>query len=256
MSVIRVEHIHKTFGDVEVLKDLNLEVEKGEVICIIGPSGSGKSTFLRCLNHLERITDGTIYLDDEVLDKMEKGKSLIKNNGERKKKTAQMCMKLGMVFQRFNLFPHMTVLENVIEAPIRVKGKKKEEIMPYALELIKKVGLGEKVNEYPARLSGGQQQRVAIVRALAMDPEIMLFDEPTSALDPELVYEVLEVIKDLAKTGMTMLIVTHEMNFAREIADRIVFMDGGKITMLDTPENIFNNPDNKRMQEFLKKYNG
>ncbi len=256
MSVIKVEHIHKKFGDVEVLKDINLEVEKGEVICIIGPSGSGKSTFLRCLNHLEHITDGTIYLDDEVLDKMSNGKSLIKNNGERKKKTAQMCMKLGMVFQRFNLFPHMTVLENVIEAPIRVKGKKKEEIMPYALELIKKVGLAEKVDQYPARLSGGQQQRVAIVRALAMDPEIMLFDEPTSALDPELVYEVLEVIKDLAKTGMTMLIVTHEMNFAREIADRIVFMDGGQITMLDTPENIFNNPDNKRMQEFLKKYNG
>ena len=256
MSVIKVEHIHKKFGDVEVLKDINLEVEKGEVICIIGPSGSGKSTFLRCLNHLEHITDGTIYLDDEVLDKMSNGKSLIKNNGERKKKTAQMCMKLGMVFQRFNLFPHMTVLENVIEAPIRVKGKKKEEIMPYALELIKKVGLANKVDQYPARLSGGQQQRVAIVRALAMDPEIMLFDEPTSALDPELVYEVLEVIKDLAKTGMTMLIVTHEMNFAREIADRIVFMDGGQITMLDTPENIFNNPDNKRMQEFLKKYNG
>ncbi|MCI8336927.1 MAG: amino acid ABC transporter ATP-binding protein [Peptococcaceae bacterium] len=256
MSVIKVEHIYKKFGDVEVLKDINLEVEKGEVICIIGPSGSGKSTFLRCLNHLEHITDGTIYLDDEVLDQMKNGKSLIKNNGSRKKKTAEMCMKLGMVFQRFNLFPHKTVLENVIEAPIHVKGKKKEEIMPYALELIKKVGLAEKVNEYPARLSGGQQQRVAIVRALAMDPEIMLFDEPTSALDPELVYEVLEVIKDLAKTGMTMLIVTHEMNFAREIADRIVFMDGGQITMLDTPEKIFNNPDNKRMQEFLKKYNG
>lgn len=256
MSVIKVEHIYKKFGDVEVLKDINLEVAKGEVICIIGPSGSGKSTFLRCLNHLEHITDGTIYLDDEILDQMKNGKSLIKNNSARKKKTAEMCMKLGMVFQRFNLFPHKTVLENVIEAPIQVKGKKKEAIMPYALELIKKVGLAEKVNEYPARLSGGQQQRVAIVRALAMDPEIMLFDEPTSALDPELVYEVLEVIKDLAKTGMTMLIVTHEMNFAREIADRIVFMDGGQITMLDTPEKIFNNPDNKRMQEFLKKYNG
>lgn len=254
MSVIKVEHIYKKFGDVEVLKDINLEVEKGEVICIIGPSGSGKSTFLRCLNHLERITDGTIYIDDEILDKMEKGKSCLQKNSDRKKKTAQMCMKLGMVFQRFNLFPHMTVLENVIEAPIQVKGKTKEEITPYALELIKKVGLGEKINEYPARLSGGQQQRVAIVRALAMEPEIMLFDEPTSALDPELVYEVLEVIKDLAKTGMTMLIVTHEMNFAREIADRIVFMDGGQVTMLDTPEKIFNNPENKRMQDFLKKY--
>lgn len=248
--MIKLENVYKSFGSLEVLKNINLEVKQGEVVCVIGPSGSGKSTMLRSLNHLERITSGRIYIDGELTDERVEGKDHLKIT---QKRVSEICTELGMVFQRFNLFPHMTVLENVMEAPMTVKKVSREEAEKTAIELLKKVGLEDKKNEYPSRLSGGQQQRVAIARALAMKPKIMLFDEPTSALDPELVGEVLEVMKDLAKEGMTMIVVTHEMGFAREVANRVIFMDKGEIIEEGKPEEIFTNPKHNRTRSFLQK---
>ncbi len=250
MSMVKVENVCKSFGSLQVLKNINLEVDKGEVVCIIGPSGSGKSTLLRCLNHLERITSGRIFIGNEIIDEREAGKNQLKIS---QKKISELCTELGMVFQRFNLFPHMTVLENIMEAPVTVKKTPKQEAEQKAIALLEKVGLVDKRDEYPSRLSGGQQQRVAIARALAMEPQIMLFDEPTSALDPELVGEVLEVMKDLAREGMTMLVVTHEMGFAREVGSRVIFMDNGEIKEEGTPEEIFTSPKNERTRSFLQK---
>lgn len=250
INVIRIENVYKSFYKLEVLKNINLTVEKGEVVCVIGPSGSGKSTLLRSLNHLERITRGKIYINDELVDERTDGKDIHKLSPKR---VSEICSELGMVFQRFDLFPHMTVLENVMLAPRRTKKLTKNKAMESALELLEKVGLTDKKDEYPSKLSGGQQQRVAIARALAMKPQIMLFDEPTSALDPELVYEVLDVMKSLAKEGMTMLVVTHEMGFAKEVADRVVFMDKGEIVEIDSPKNIFNSPSHERTREFLSR---
>jgi ABC-type polar amino acid transport system ATPase subunit len=238
--VIKVVNLHKYFGELEVLKGVNNEIKKGEVVCIIGPSGSGKSTFLRCLNLLEEPTKGEIYVD---------GVSLV----ERRKDVNKMRQKMGMVFQQFNLFPHKTVMQNITMAPIKLKGLSEEQAKGKAIELLRKVGMPDKEDVYPNRLSGGQKQRVAIARALAMDPEIMLFDEPTSALDPEMVGEVLNVMKDLAQEGMTMVVVTHEMGFAREVADRILFMDEGIIYEEGTPEDIFKNPQKTRTKAFLSK---
>jgi polar amino acid transport system ATP-binding protein len=248
--MIKMEKVCKSFGTLKVLNDIDFDVSKGEVVCIIGPSGSGKSTLLRCLNHLERITSGRVYIENELIDELISGKNQLKVSH---KKVSEICTSLGMVFQRFNLFPHLTVLENIIEAPITVKKIPRAEAIAYGEKLLEKVGLSDKRNEYPSRLSGGQQQRVAIARALAMKPKIMLFDEPTSALDPELVGEVLEVMKDLAKEGMTMLVVTHEMGFAREVGSRVIFMDKGEILEEDTPENIFSNPKHERTKSFLQK---
>jgi ectoine/hydroxyectoine ABC transporter ATP-binding protein len=251
MSTLKVENLKKDFGSLSVLKDINLEVEKGEVVCIIGPSGSGKSTFLRCLNHLEKMTSGKIYIDDELIFDRKDNKSLIKTD---KEKLVKLRTKVGMVFQRFNLFPHKTALENVTLAPMVVKKVDKDAIKEKALELLDMVGLKDKADEYPSRLSGGQQQRVAIARALAMEPEIMLFDEATSALDPELVGEVLEVMKNLAKKhNITMIVVTHEMGFAREVADRVVFMADGVIVEQGSAKEIINNPQHDRTKKFLKK---
>lgn len=250
MSMIKVENVCKSFGPLEVLKNINLEVQKGEVVCIIGPSGSGKSTLLRSLNHLERITSGRVYIEDNLTDERVDGKDQLKVSHKR---ISEICSDLGMVFQRFNLFPHMTVLQNVMEAPVTVRKVPKQEAAEYAKILLEKVGLADKVDEYPSRLSGGQQQRVAIARALAMKPHIMLFDEPTSALDPELVGEVLEVMKDLAREGMTMVVVTHEMGFAREVGSRVIFMDKGEILEEGKPEEIFSNPKHERTKSFLQK---
>ncbi|TDX48013.1 amino acid ABC transporter ATP-binding protein (PAAT family) [Orenia marismortui] len=230
--MIEVKKISKKFKDLEVLKDVSLEVSKGEIISIIGPSGSGKSTLLRCLNKLEDIQSGTIKIEGELLNR---------NN----------CKKLGMVFQGFNLFPHKTVLENIIEAPIIVKKMSKDKAIKLADDLLKKVGLLDKKDSYPSQLSGGQKQRIAIARALAMNPHIMLFDEPTSALDPELVGDVLSVIKELAKEHMTMLVVTHQMQFAKEVSDRVIFMDQGKIIEDGSPTEIFENPSHDRLRQFL-----
>lgn len=248
--IIQMENIKKSFGKLEVLKDISLNVNKGEVVCIIGASGSGKSTLLRCMNRLERITSGKITIDSQVVDHRDNDKDLVHLS---QKDIHNLCSEVGMVFQRFNLFPHKTVLENVIEAPMVVKKESKESITPYAIKLIEMVGLTEKMDEYPSRLSGGQQQRVAIARALAMRPEIMLFDEPTSALDPELVGEVLEVMKKLAEDGMTMLVVTHEMSFAKEVGTRVIFMDAGYIVEDTTPQEIFTSPKNDRTKAFLNK---
>jgi polar amino acid transport system ATP-binding protein len=248
--MIKLENVYKSFGKLEVLKNINLEVAKGEVVCIIGPSGSGKSTLLRCLNHLERITEGRTIIDGELIDEKIKGKDSLKVSS---KKVASVCAELGMVFQRFNLFPHLTALENIMEAPFTVKKIAKETAIEQGTLLLKKVGLEDKRDEYPSRLSGGQQQRVAIARALAMNPKIMLFDEPTSALDPELVGEVLEVMKQLAKDGMTMMVVTHEMGFAKEVANRVIFMDKGEILEDSSPEEIFSNPKHERTKLFLQK---
>ncbi|RXI45128.1 polar amino acid ABC transporter ATP-binding protein [Clostridium tetani] len=241
MNVIETVDITKRFNILTVFEKLNINVKKGEVLVIIGPSGSGKSTFLRCLNNLEKIDEGKILIDGEEL------------NPKDKAKMRNMIIKMGMVFQNFNLFPHMTALENVMEAPITVKGENKEKVIKRAEDLLKKVGLADRADAYPSKLSGGQKQRVAIARALAMEPEIMLFDEPTSALDPELVGEVLSVMKDLAKEGMTMVVVTHEMSFAKDVGDRVIFMDGGKIVEQGPPEEIFTNPKEERTKEFLKK---
>ncbi|MBQ7966236.1 MAG: amino acid ABC transporter ATP-binding protein [Ruminococcus sp.] len=235
-----VKDLHKYFDKLEVLTGIDTVIYEGEVVCVIGPSGSGKSTFLRCLNKLEDVTSGTIIVDDfNITD----GKIDINKVREN----------IGMVFQQFNLFPNMTVKQNIMMAPVTLKKMTKEEASAKADELLKRVGLLEKADSFPGELSGGQQQRVAIARALAMNPDIMLFDEPTSALDPEMVGEVLEVMKDLAKQGMTMVVVTHEMGFAREVSDRVLFMDGGVICEEGTPEQIFLNPQQERTQDFLRK---
>ena len=240
MIKVKVENLKKNFGSLEVLKDINMEVKEGEVVCLIGPSGSGKSTFLRCMNKLEEPTAGVIIVDDYDLMAKTSDINKIREN-------------IGMVFQQFNLFPHLSVLQNIMLAPVDRKRMTKEQAEEKAKKLLDRVGLLEKADVYPASLSGGQQQRVAIARALAMEPDIMLFDEPTSALDPEMVGEVLEVMKQLAAEGMTMVVVTHEMGFAREVADRVVFMDGGYIVEEGTPEEVFGNPQNKRTQDFLNK---
>ena len=249
MSMIRTEHVSKKFGHLEVLKDVNLTVENGEVICIIGPSGAGKSTFLRSLNQLEVITGGKIFIENELFLHREHDRTVESIDKEKHK---ALMLEMGMVFQHFNLFPHKTVLDNLMLAPMTVKGLSQAEIEPLARRLLEEVGLSEKADEYPSKLSGGQKQRVAIARALAMQPKIMLFDEPTSALDPELVGEVLNVMKKLAEEGMTMLCVTHEMGFAREVADRVVFMADGIIMEEGKPEEIFTNPQNDRTKQFLQ----
>lgn len=238
--MIHVKNLSKSFSELQVLKNVSLDVSPGEVIVIIGPSGSGKSTLLRCLNYLETPTSGEIIIAGQKV-------------GHSSKEIINLRSKLGMVFQRFNLFPHMTALNNVIEGPLTVKKISKEAALKKGESLLEKVGLGDKFSAYPSQLSGGQQQRVAIARALAMEPEIMLFDEPTSALDPELVGEVLAVMKELAKEGMTMVVVTHEMSFAREVADRVIFMDQGEILEDGSPEEIFTNPRNQRTKEFLRR---
>ncbi len=248
MQFIEMNHIEKEFNGQVVLKDVSLKMNKGEVVAIIGPSGSGKSTFLRCLGQLETINRGTIIVDGDILAKTEGSGQAVYAN----KATAQkILLRMGMVFQSFNLFPHMTVLDNIMVAPKMVKGMKEAEILPIAEELLKKVGLWDKRDMYPGRLSGGQQQRVAIARALAMNPEVMLFDEPTSALDPELTGEVLRTIRQLADEKMTMIIVTHEMNFAKEVADRVIFMADGVIQEEGRPSDLFNNPKNPRTRAFL-----
>ena len=248
MQFIEMNQIEKEFNGQVVLKDVSLKMDKGEVVAIIGPSGSGKSTFLRCLGQLETINRGTIIVDGDILAKTEGGGQAVYAD----KATAQKILLLmGMVFQSFNLFPHMTVLDNIMVAPKMVKGMKETEILPIAEELLKKVGLWDKKDMYPGRLSGGQQQRVAIARALAMNPEVMLFDEPTSALDPELTGEVLRTIRQLADEKMTMIIVTHEMNFAKEVADRVIFMADGVIQEEGRPSDLFNNPENPRTRAFL-----
>ncbi|MDD5776266.1 MAG: amino acid ABC transporter ATP-binding protein [Treponema sp.] len=249
MDMIRAEDIHVSFKNLEVLKGVSLSVKPQEVVCIIGPSGAGKSTFLRALNHLEHIKNGKIYIEDQLLTHHENGVRKLKINS---KKRREILLEVGMVFQRFNLFPHKTALENIMIAPVTVLKKSKQEAREKGIELLNRVGLGDKINEYPSKLSGGQQQRVAIARALAMEPKTILFDEPTSALDPELVGEVLAVMKQLANDGMTMVVVTHEMGFAREVADRVVFMEDGKICEEGTPEEIFQNPKSERLQQFLK----
>lgn len=238
--MITIKDLHKSFGDHEVLKGIDLEIEKGEILVIIGPSGSGKSTILRCMNLLETPTSGDIIFE---------GKSLVDKNIN----IDEVRQNIGMVFQHFNLFPHKTILENVTLAPITLKKMSKEEAEKKAETLLKRVGLYDKKDTYPAQLSGGQKQRIAIARALAMEPDMMLFDEPTSALDPEMVKEVLEVIKELAQDGMTMAIVTHEMGFAKEVADRVIFVDEGKIIEDNTPEEVFNNPTHERTKEFFAK---
>ena len=240
MSIIQVKNLKKSFGELEVLKDINAEIKEKEVVCVIGPSGSGKSTFLRCLNKLEDITDGHVIINGhDITD------SKIDINKVRQE--------VGMVFQQFNLFPHKTVLENITLAPMKARSVGKSAAEKRALELLDKVGLREKAQSYPGELSGGQKQRVAIARALAMDPKIMLFDEPTSALDPEMVGDVLEVMKQLAVEGMTMIVVTHEMGFAREVGDRVIFMDGGYIVEENKPEQLFTNPKHERTIAFLSK---
>lgn len=248
--MIKVDNITKNFGPLKVLKGVSLHVTPGEVVVVIGPSGSGKSTLLRCINYLEKINSGRIEIDGNLIGKKEVNGRLVDAPN---KEIYGMRANIGMVFQRFNLFPHMTVLENLMEAPLIVKKQDKAVAEERAKYLLKKVGLEDKMNVYPSRLSGGQQQRVAIARALAMEPKIMLFDEPTSALDPELVGEVLAVMKDLAREGMTMVVVTHEMSFAREVADRVIFMDEGKIVEEGPPEKIFSNPQHPRTREFLSK---
>ena len=248
MQFIEMNQIEKEFNGQVVLKDVSLKMDKGEVVAIIGPSGSGKSTFLRCLGQLETINRGTIIVAGDILAKTEGSGQAVYAD----KATAQkILLRMGMVFQSFNLFPHMTVLDNIMVAPKMVKGMKEAEILPIAEELLKKVGLWDKKDMYPGRLSGGQQQRVAIARALAMNPEVMLFDEPTSALDPELTGEVLRTIRQLADEKMTMIIVTHEMNFAKEVADRIIFMADGVIQEEGRPSDLFNNPKNPRTRAFL-----
>ena len=246
--MVKAESVHKRFGRLEVLKGLWLEVAPKEVVCMIGPSGSGKSTFLRCVNHLENIDGGRLSVDGELVGyRQKKGKLYELRESEVARKRAE----IGMVFQSFNLFPHMTALENVIEGPIRVQGRHKREVINEGRELLGQVGLEDKIDEYPSRLSGGQQQRVAIARALAMKPKLMLFDEVTSALDPELVKDVLDVMRELAKEGMTMLVVTHEMGFAREVADEVIFMDQGVIVEQGPPKQIIDNPQHERTKRFL-----
>ncbi|MED3571722.1 amino acid ABC transporter ATP-binding protein [Cytobacillus praedii] len=238
--MIKIENLHKQFGKLEVLKGITTTIKEGEVVAIIGPSGSGKSTFLRCINLLEKPTNGRIFIGEQDIT-------------DKKTNIMKVRQNVGMVFQHFHLFPHKSVLENLTYAPMKVKGQSKQEAEKIGLELLAKVGLSSKANEYPGRLSGGQKQRVAIARALAMQPEVMLFDEPTSALDPEMVKEVLDVMKSLAHTGMTMAIVTHEMGFAREVADRVLFLDGGVLVEDAPPSEFFSNPTSDRAKDFLQK---
>jgi len=248
--MVKAERVHKRFGRLEVLKGVSLEVEPRELVCMLGPSGSGKSTFLRCINHLEKIDSGRLWVDGSLVGYRQSGGKLYEQHD------AEICRDradIGMVFQNFNLFGHMTALENVIEAPIRVRGQPKAEVLTRATELLERVGLADKLDAYPSQLSGGQQQRVAIARALAMQPKLMLFDEPTSALDPELVGDVLDAMRQLAQDGMTMIVVTHEMGFAREVADRVVMMDDGRIIEEGKPEDIFERPKEPRTRQFLSK---
>ncbi|MCG7453457.1 amino acid ABC transporter ATP-binding protein [Corynebacterium pseudogenitalium] len=246
--MISAQNVHKSFGQLEVLKGIDLEVQPGEVACLLGPSGSGKSTFLRCVNHLDKATAGRLYVDGELIGYREKNGTLYEIS---EKEAAEQRSDIGMVFQSFNLFPHRTVIENIIEAPVQVKKIPEETARARAMELLEDVGLASKANNYPVQLSGGQQQRVAIARAVAMDPKLMLFDEPTSALDPELVGEVLRVMKDLAAEGMTMLVVTHEMGFAREVADKVFFMDGGVVIESGSPAEVLDKPQQPRTKDFL-----
>jgi polar amino acid transport system ATP-binding protein len=249
-EMIRADNVHKAYGSLEVLKGVDLVVKPGEVCCVLGPSGSGKSTFLRCINHLEKINAGRIFVDGVLMGYHERNGKL-HEMGE--KDVARQRRSIGMVFQRFNLFPHMTVLQNVMEAPCRVKGESKADVRERAAALLDRVGLADKTGNYPSQLSGGQQQRVAIARALAMRPKLMLFDEPTSALDPELVGEVLDVMKGLARDGMTMVVVTHEIGFAREAGDSLIFMDGGVVVEKGEPREIIANPQQERTKAFLSK---
>jgi polar amino acid transport system ATP-binding protein len=248
--MVKAEGVRKSFGHVEVLRGIDLEVAPREVMCVIGPSGSGKSTFLRCINHLEKINAGRLWVDGQLVGYRQKGDVL---HELRDREVSAQRRDIGMVFQRFNLFPHMTALETVIEAPTRVKGLKRQDARARGSELLERVGLGDRVHNYPNQLSGGQQQRVAIARALAMEPKLMLFDEPTSALDPELVGEVLDVMRALAADGMTMVVVTHEMGFAREVGDTLVFMDDGVVVEAGAPKAVLTDPQHPRTQAFLSK---
>jgi polar amino acid transport system ATP-binding protein len=249
-AMVRTENVHKSFGRLQVLKGIDVQVQPGEVCVVVGPSGSGKSTLLRCINHLEKIDAGRIWVDGDLIGYREHGGKL---HELRDKEVAAQRRAIGMVFQRFNLFPHMTAVENVMEAPLRAKLGSKAEIRERAMALLNRVGLGDKVDTYPGQLSGGQQQRVAIARALAMRPKLMLFDEPTSALDPELVGEVLDVMKDLARDGMTMIVVTHEIGFAREVGDHLIFMDEGVVVEAGPPRQVIAEPQQERTRAFLAK---
>ncbi|SCY74596.1 amino acid ABC transporter ATP-binding protein, PAAT family [Streptomyces sp. 136MFCol5.1] len=249
-AMVKAKGVHKSFGPIEVLKGIDLEVAPREVFCLIGPSGSGKSTFLRCINHLEKLNAGRLYVDGDLVGYRQNGNKL------HELKDSEVALKrrdIGMVFQRFNLFPHMTALENVMEAPVQVKGETKAVARERAGRLLDRVGLADKAGNYPSQLSGGQQQRVAIARALAMEPKLMLFDEPTSALDPELVGDVLDVMRGLAEDGMTMVVVTHEMGFAREVGDSLVFMDDGVVVEAGNPRDVLTNPQHDRTRTFLSK---
>lgn len=249
-AMVRAEQVCKSFGALQVLKGITLEVDRGQVLVLVGPSGSGKSTFLRCINHLEQVSAGRLYVDDQLVGYRERGGKLHELPA---KEAARQRRDVGMVFQHFNLFPHRTALENIVEAPVHVKGVKRDVAVSRARDLLDQVGLSSKADAYPAQLSGGQQQRVAIARALAMEPKLMLFDEPTSALDPELVGEVLSVMKKLAQQGMTMVVVTHEMGFAREVADQLVFMDGGVVVERGAPREVMAKPQHERTKAFLSK---
>ena len=248
--MVSAESVHKRFGRNEVLKGIDLTVNRGEVMCLLGPSGSGKSTFLRCINHLEKINSGRLSVDGELVGYREANGKLYELH---ERVVAQKRQQIGMVFQQFNLFQHMTAIDNVMLAPVQVLKRDRRDARDKACQLLDRVGLSDKYNAYPIALSGGQQQRVAIARALAMDPKLMLFDEPTSALDPELVGDVLDVMRDLARSGMTMVVVTHEIGFAREVADTVVFMDGGVVVEAGTPAEVLTNPKHRRTQDFLSK---
>ncbi|MBT2479183.1 amino acid ABC transporter ATP-binding protein [Streptomyces sp. ISL-94] len=248
--MVKAEGVHKSYGAAHILRGIDLEVAPREVFCLVGPSGSGKSTFLRCINHLERVNSGRLSVDGQLVGYKQKGDKLYELKDS---EVAAQRRDIGMVFQRFNLFPHMTAIENVMEAPVMVKGESKAVARERAVRLLDRVGLGEKGGNYPSQLSGGQQQRVAIARALAMEPKLMLFDEPTSALDPELVGDVLDVMRDLAESGMTMIVVTHEMGFAREVGDNLVFMDGGVVVESGNPRDVLGNPQHDRTKAFLSK---
>jgi len=250
IPMVRAVDVHKSYGRLSVLKGVTLEVARGEVLCLLGPSGSGKSTFLRCVNHLEKLDAGTLEVDGEFIGYRRVGDHLQELPA---RQLARQRSRVGMVFQQFNLFPHMTVMDNLVEAPVRVNGESKDQARTHARELLAQVGLGDKVDAYPKQLSGGQQQRVAIARALAMRPHLMLFDEPTSALDPELVGDVLDVMRRLARDGMTMIVVTHEVGFAREVADNVAFMDGGVVVEYAPPSQVLDSPTNPRTRAFLSK---
>ncbi|TCC39253.1 amino acid ABC transporter ATP-binding protein [Kribbella sindirgiensis] len=250
MPLVHAVNVTKSFHHNEVLKGIDLDVDRGQVVCLLGPSGSGKTTFLRCINQLETIDGGRIWVDDELMGYADRDGKLYRLKN---KEIAAQRREIGMVFQRFNLFPHKTALENIVEAPRQVKGESKKTARERAMKLLDRVGLADRCNAYPAQLSGGQQQRVAIARALAMQPKLMLFDEPTSALDPELVGEVLAVMRELALDGMTMIVVTHEMSFARDVADTVVFMDGGVVVEAGPPKDVIGNPQHSRTQAFLSR---